>query len=212
MPERFFNKRQIQKSILKILYNFAIELIQFILKKILTVAQSIPKVLVKFFITITLLIVGWKILYLFILPPGLLDGPLTHILSRQTIWVLNLFGQSNEYSYEWDKLEDIILFKNKSKLVIADKCNGLELLLLYAALIIAIPSNIKRKLYFIFGGIILIHCVNVLRCCGLAILKIQNSLMFDFAHHFLFNFVIYSVMMVLWYWFAQEKKDNTNAI
>ena len=199
------------KFFLSLLVNFTTNKLNLAVQKLTNYIQSIPKVLRQFFITITLLIVIWKIVYLLVLPPRILDGPLTHIISKQTIWVLNLFGQSKAYTYEWDVLHDTILFKNNSKLIIADKCNGLEMILLYAALIIAIPAPIKRKVYFIAGGSLFIHCVNVLRCCGLAILKIQNSFLFDFAHHFVFNFVLYAVMMVLWYWFAQEKKDDNAA-
>lgn len=88
-------------------------------------------------------------------------------------------------------------------LFIADPCNGLELLVLYLIFIIALPATLKRKLFFVVAGLLIIHFVNILRCVGLVALLIHYDEYFNIAHHYIFKMAVYFTIFLCWFWFAK---------
>jgi exosortase/archaeosortase family protein len=89
-------------------------------------------------------------------------------------------------------------------LSIADVCNGLEVMVLYAGLILCLPASIKRKIRFILPGIVLIEVLNVIRCAGLAEIYLTHPEYLDFSHHYLFTFLVYAFIFWLWFLFSRD--------
>lgn len=87
---------------------------------------------------------------------------------------------------------------------IADGCNGLELYILYLGFLVAIPSSVKRKLFYGVFGALVIYLVNMFRCVGLAYMAIYWRDQFDFAHHYLFKVIVYGTIFLLWMGFAEK--------
>ncbi|HVS97495.1 MAG TPA: archaeosortase/exosortase family protein [Puia sp.] len=88
-------------------------------------------------------------------------------------------------------------------LSIADACNGLEVIVLYAGLILCLPSGWRRKAVFILSGAVLIEVLNVIRCAGLVLVYEYHPEYLDFSHHYLFTFVVYAFIFWLWYLFSK---------
>jgi exosortase/archaeosortase family protein len=95
-----------------------------------------------------------------------------------------------------------VYYHNDRVLSIADVCNGLELMVLYAGLIICLPAAIGRKLAFIGAGILLIFLVNVLRCSALVFVYLHYRQYVEFFHHYVFTFLVYGFICWLWYLFS----------
>jgi len=102
-----------------------------------------------------------------------------------------------------------IYLHGKIPLAIADACNGLELLVLYAGFLICYPSTLRRKLIYALVGFVFIYLLNIVRCSTLTVVAIYNPDYLDFAHHFVFTFVIYA--FIIWLWFVFTKNPRIHA-
>lgn len=87
---------------------------------------------------------------------------------------------------------------------IEDGCNGLELMVLYIGFIVCMPATLKRKVIFGIIGPLLIYVVNVLRCAGVAYIIIYYPKFADFAHHYVFTFVVYGFIIGMWLIFSKK--------
>ncbi len=166
------------------------------------------------------LLIVWKMLYtLWLAPTRLLDEPLTYLVADQTTWLMNAFTEGAPYSVgtseRLNKAETglitqygTILKDGKRMINIADPCNGLEFLLLYAWFILVMPGTTKRRITFLVGGLLLLHLSNLFRCWGLVVVHAQYPNIFDFAHHYLFKIIIYALSFGLWYWYLYPLKPE----
>jgi exosortase/archaeosortase family protein len=181
-----------------------------------TKVTRIPKPVRKFLLMATILFVVWKAVYLlFLLPGRVLDKPLTYVIGKGTAATLRLFNPSGDYNaipamhpkgFGNQGLEPVMAVRSGQTglLDIADVCNGLELLVLYAGLILCLPATRNRKLAYIIGGIIGIEILNVIRCAGLVLIYLHKPEWLDFSHHYLFTFVVYAFIFWLWYLFSRD--------
>lgn len=184
--------------------------------------QQIPKAVKLFLLKGILLLIVWKVLYLALLLPGrTIDAPLTNIVGKITASGLNFITRTQNY---WSKNElakdrdadfNLIwvqqqsVYFNHNKLVgIYDGCNALELFVLYAGFIICMPGSLKRKLFYVGIGTLIIFAVNILRCVGIAYIIQYFPKQADFAHHFVFVFIVYAVIIVLWLLFTRTQNNE----
>jgi exosortase family protein XrtF len=193
--------------------------------------KQIPGPVRSFLQKSVLLFTAWKIVYLFLLLPGrIIDRPLTAAVGISTSKTLNLISRSRDYSAgagvnrkegepgtePITEMAMIVYFQQERILSVADVCNGLELMVLYAGFIVCLPSGIRRKMAFISGGLVLIFLVNVLRCSALALVYRHYREYTDLFHHYVFTILIYGFIFWLWFLFSRRpgnvKKMNWNVI
>lgn len=190
--------------------------------------KQVPTPVRSFLLKAVLLFVVWKVLYLLVLQPGrVLDKPLSYMVSVGTARTLNVMTGSRDF---WTApgvnpkkdgnaviSEPVmqIFLRDERTLSIGDVCNGLEVMVLYAGLILCLPGSIRRKTIYILSGIVCIQVLNVLRCAGLIEIYLHHPEYLDFAHHYLFTFVVYACIFWLWYLFSRQlqftKKLKANA-
>jgi len=181
--------------------------------------NQVPVAVKKFILRAVLILLVWKILYLvFLLPTRVLDKPLSHATSGGAVWLLNTFTHAGGYSaksetggvytdYGITQMPlDNIYFHKKNIVSIEDGCNALELLVLYAGFIVCMPATMRRKVTFIVGGILLIYIVNVIRCAGITYIILYYPRYADFAHHYVFTFIVYGFIIALWLIFSRKLK------
>ncbi|HMH20227.1 MAG TPA: archaeosortase/exosortase family protein [Puia sp.] len=193
--------------------------------------KQIPGPVKSFLLKSVILFIAWKIVYLtLLLPSRVLDQPLTAAVGISTGKTLNLISHTKDYSagsgVNWKEGEPgtkpvtematIVYFQNERILSVADVCNGLELMVLYAGFIICLPSGVRRKMAFISGGLALIFLVNILRCSALALIYRHYHEYTDLFHHYVFTLLIYGLIFWLWFLFSKRpgnvKKMNLHAI
>lgn len=183
---------------------------------------QIPKTVKLFLLKGILLLIVWKVLYIALLSPGrTIDSPLTNIVGEITASGLNVVTHSKNYRSKNELAKDrdadfnliwvqqqSVYFNNKKLVGIYDGCNALELFVLYAGFIVCMPGNFKRKLLYVGIGTLVIFIVNVLRCVGIAYMIQYFPNQANFAHHFVFVFIVYAVIIVLWLLFTKTKNNE----
>ena len=192
------------------------------LEKLKSILADFPPQIKTFLIRSFILFVVWKGLYLLLWSEKrTLDDPLTQMVAKHSVWVLNQITPGNTFT-----AKPMIAVKNfegeiqvsrvsridksgKPIMNIADECNGLELFILYFGFSLAMPASIKRKIWFGVAGIFIIHAVNVVRCIGLGLLLMNWDTYFDIAHHYIFKIMVYSTIFILWIWFSKNLSFST---
>ena len=83
---------------------------------------------------------------------------------------------------------------------IGNYCLGIQLGFYFSALIIAYPGGKwKRKLAFIFIGILCINLLNISRFIGLIYISAYKPELLDLAHEYIFNYTIYAFAIFMLY-------------
>ncbi|MGV9003207.1 exosortase family protein XrtF [Flavobacterium sp.] len=125
------------------------------------------------------------------------DG-FTKSVARQTEWVLSLF---DDQSYSLPHLSEPsvkLFYKSKYIARVVEGCNGLSVMILFVAFVIAFSGKFKNTLLFILIGIAVIHILNVLRIALLCVALYSYPQFENFLHEALFPLVIYGVVFILW--------------
>jgi exosortase/archaeosortase family protein len=183
--------------------------------------RRIPRSVNLFFLKAFIIFLVWKTIYLFfLLPDRILDKPLTYSVADWTARGLNIFTSSKPFSirnatsqYEIEgairNISHVDIYLNQQQtLTIADSCNGLELYVLYAGIILCFPAPKSRKFRFILGGFLLIYLFNIIRCVLLTVIYLHYPAFLDFSHHFLFTLLVGFLIFWLWYIFAKKLTFN----
>jgi len=179
--------------------------------------NNVPKSVKAFIFKALIILLVWKLVYLaFLLPTRLIDKPLTFSVGSATAWFLNVSTHSSNYTTQ-SVVANVatdngftlmplqkVYFRGHDIVSIEDTCNALELFVLYAGFIVCMPAKIMRKVLFGVGGVIAIYIVNVLRCAGVTYIIIYHPKYADFAHHYVFTFIVYGLIIGLWLMFSKK--------
>ena len=195
-----------------------------ILNNIKALTNEIPAPIRLFLGKALLLFVAWKIIYSFFLYDSqYVDHRLSTHVGEASTYVLNNYTFLDGFTtkrairstvYDGVRREhevSNIYHHDKKVLHIANSCNGLELMVLYIGFIVAMPSRIWRKIYYIILGVLVLDFINILRSTGLIYLREYFHAYFDFAHHYLFKITIYATTFLIWMLYARkiQLKDET---
>lgn len=126
-----------------------------------------------------------------------IDG-FTNSVAKQTELVLSLF---DDQSYTMPHLTEPsvkLYYKNKYISRIIEGCNGLSVMILFVAFVIAFSGKFKNTIVFILLGLVVIHVLNVLRIALLSVALYSFPEYEHFLHGVLFPLVIYGVVFLLW--------------
>ena len=87
---------------------------------------------------------------------------------------------------------------------VGDECNGFKLFSIFIIFILAFPGPIKKKLWFIPLGLLMIHLANIIRVIALILINNYYPQYLDFNHLYTFTIFVYSIIFFLWYWWAKK--------
>lgn len=122
------------------------------------------------------------------------DG-MTYAVARQSQLLIgsnaSIAPHPSEASYRF-------FVHGKSVVRIVEGCNGISVMILFAAFTIAFASTFKRTLVFTLGGIIIIHILNIVRIALLALGFYNYPQYSDLLHEVFFPLFIYGVVFGLW--------------
>lgn len=184
--------------------------------------DQIPGPVKSFLVKAAVLFLGWKVVYLiFLLPGRVLDKPLTTGVGKGTAATLAFFSPAADYNAApgthliidgREGMEPVMKIRSGDTVLlnIADACNGLEVLALYAGLILCLPASPKRKLAYILVGMVGIEVLNVIRCAGLVLVYLHDPEYLNFSHHYLFTLVVYAFIFWLWYLYSRNPNIAKN--
>jgi exosortase/archaeosortase family protein len=187
-----------------------------LLTRLKAAQNKIPKQIRLFLGKAFLLFVVWKIIYnVFLYDAKYLDRALTAHVGNASVTLINSLGAMNGFVSKREMTDNdnlgilkdevsVIYHNDKVVLNIANVCNGLELMVLYIGFIICMPSRFLRKFLYIILGLIVLDGINILRCVGLIYLREYYAIYFQFAHHYLFNAMVYTGTFIMWILYSRK--------
>ena len=165
----------------------------------------------RFFVVASSLYLGWYLLYQWVVKPRtLIDEKLISLIIANAAFILKLFGFSVYQTIE-DRNLQLIGIDGSHPIWIGSPCNALTLFLFFAMFIIAFPGSVKRKLWFIPLGIIIIHIANVLRVVGLTTINFYAPQYLEFNHTYTFTILVYGIIFLLWMWWVNSSLKDFKA-
>lgn len=125
------------------------------------------------------------------------DG-FTVLVAEQAQWVASLFGYTA--SLVKHGLQPAVKFILDGKYVsrVVEGCNGVSVIILFAAFVVAFTGKWKRTLVFILCGALVIHLLNIMRIALLSIALLHFPEHEHVLHGVIFPAVIYGVVFLLW--------------
>jgi len=120
--------------------------------------------------------------------------------TEATVYVTELWVQFFDIPVTMEN--NTVVFAHGLQLLILDECNGLTPLLLYMAAILAYPTPYALKLKWLFGGMLLLLTLNMLRIILITLTVIEYPESFELAHNVVGRYGIGAATLFLFYYFT----------
>lgn len=125
------------------------------------------------------------------------DG-FTRLVAEQTKEVMLFFNCDVKIEPNTKEPAVNLFYNGKHMARIIEGCNGLSVIILFIAFIVAFSGRIKTTILYIIGGSLLIHILNVARIALLSVLMYYFPKQEHFLHGVVFPLFIYGVVFLLW--------------
>ena len=135
----------------------------------------------------TILYKGWIYIYHVVL----------QVLMKICTWGMDVLGYDVFHQYR-----TIILKESIHDLVINNSCLGMDVMIVFIALLVFYPAGKKTKFWFIPLGLVGIQAINVLRIIGLGIVLIRYPHKAWIDHHTYFNLVASVFIFAIYVWWT----------
>jgi exosortase family protein XrtF len=129
--------------------------------------------------------------------------PATHWVTDQTASVLTTFGWLTVAESRTDKATTELSHDGKRVLAVYEGCNGLNVMVIFAAFLVAFGPIKKELLWFIPVGLLIIHLMNLARITLLFLVSIYMKHYLYFTHKYFFTAILYVVVFILWVWWVR---------
>ena len=131
----------------------------------------------------------------------ILDFGIMRSMQHQGIFILNNLSHFNYQSTKVHLSENsatFSLFCENTRLNVGKNCDGKSLIFMYLSFISIYPNiPLKRRLFYFFGGLILIHEFNIIRVVLLSIILKYNPNHFPMMHKYFFQILMYALIFIL---------------
>lgn len=122
----------------------------------------------------------------------------THLVAVQSEALIEFFGFSAEITPHRSEAS-MKLFINDYFLVrIVEGCNSLSIIILFVSFVLAFFADVKRTLFFILAGSVIIYVMNIIRIAILTIGIYKYPQHGEFLHSIVFPLIIYGTVFILW--------------
>jgi exosortase/archaeosortase family protein len=168
-----------------------------------------------FFIKLFVLFSLWFFVYGLLLKPSRrIDRPITHFLTVTCVKAINFITPADALTWEPDKVKDCthLMRNGQSMFRIFDVCNGIDLMFIYAGIIMLLPGTLRRKTVFIAAGIGVIIVANIIRITSLYYIYFHLRNVFNFSHHYFFTLLMYILIVYGWILFIKPRMQEEISI
>lgn len=139
--------------------------------------------------------------------------PATYWVTDQTAKVLTVCGWPTVAEDRADKATTELSYDGKRILAVYEGCNGINVMIIFVAFLVAFGPLTKQLLWFIPVGLLVIHLMNLARITLLFWVSIYMKDYMYFTHKYLFTAILYIAVFILWVWwvrmFASKKAVTT---
>ena len=168
------------------------------MKKYFIIYKPFLLFLGKFLLTYLLLTLVYKsYLSQYDVQQSEVDG-FTQIVANQTRDVMAFFNCDVSIAPNIKEAAVNISYNQRSMARIIEGCNGLSVIILFISFVIAFSGKLKATIFFILGGSLIIHILNVSRIALLCVLMYYFPKQQHLLHGVLFPLLIYGVVFFLW--------------
>ena len=150
--------------------------------------NPLPVFLIKGFLFFAL----WN----FILYPILITQPIHD-------WVIQHLVQLSSYILGWfypmvtHSCTEIFIL-GKHYIHVGNPCDGIEIMGVFASIVLAFHSKWYHKLWFVITGCFVTTLLNIIRITGLTMLIYGKHIRaFDINHKYVFNTILFAVLLIL---------------
>lgn len=140
-----------------------------------------------------------------------LPDPMTEVATRQTAYLLRTLAEP--ISFERSSVDPVVILFRSEKLVlrIFEGCNGINVMIVFVAFLVAFKGKWTRMAVFGIFGLGVIHVANLLRLVLLYFMAVYQPTYFYYFHKYLFTAVLYAVVFALWFfwmrWAGMRESD-----
>ncbi len=132
---------------------------------------------------------------------------ITHTVANQTQAVIQSLGYDMKVIPSTTEPAMNLTYNGKVLGRVVEGCNSMSVALLFISFMLAFFGDTKRTLLFIFGGVVLIYAMNIVRIALLTIALHKYPEHSEFLHGVVFPAVIYGTVFLLWLgWINSYKK------
>ncbi len=167
--------------------------------------------LVKFFVFFFAISLFYQFLYLnkFNKEGNVKSDGITKEVTIESGNLLQLFGYNTKCEQIANHKNMSLQIDGKEILQVMEPCNGVNIIILFAAFVFAYGGEPKRMFVFIVSGIAVIHIFNIIRIALLAVVQMHYPSQMYFFHKYAFTGIIYLVIVILWVlWVNKFSKKN----
>jgi len=149
---------------------------------------------------------------------NLLD-PITRFVAVNCVATASAIGYETEIvqddhlrmESEDEQTFDSIWLDNVYAVSVEEGCNGVNIMILFAAFVVGFGGRLKNMLWFIPAGLLFIHLANIGRLLLLSLLNVEwEGRGFHFFHKYGFTAVLYLAILVLWYLWVMHLNGKTS--
>ena len=170
--------------------------------------KSVVRFVVLFLSTYIVLSMGY-LFYLSLTDDLQKPDFITNLVAKQSSLVLAQVGYDAQVIAHESKPQMKLIVDNTHIANIIEGCNGVSVMVLFVAFIIAFAEKFKKTALYILAGTALIYAVNIIRIGILAIALQKYPAYEGMLHGVVFPGVIYGMVFLLWmFWVRSLKPKN----
>jgi exosortase family protein XrtF len=124
--------------------------------------------------------------------------PATRVVTQQSSWCLNGIGEFTTVRDHAEKASIGIVRNDDVVISVFEGCNGLNVMIIFVAFVVAFGGPRKAMLWFIPLGLVIIHLVNLLRVGLLYATALHFESYFYYVHKYFFTAILYVIVFMLW--------------
>ncbi len=125
-----------------------------------------------------------------------ISGPFNFMaahVANATTSVLQFWG------YEIQEFNNNVLrHENGVAVRIVWSCTGLKQAYIFICLIAFYNGNLKKKFWYITGGLLVVYTVNILRISAITALVGAYPNQFELLHEYIFKYLFYIILFAMW--------------
>jgi exosortase family protein XrtF len=129
--------------------------------------------------------------------------PITQIVSGQSAGIVTIFGTEVTIRDSSTKPTTTLYCDGKRIISVYEGCNGINVMIVFIAFVIAFGPFGKKMLWFIPLGFVLIHLINLGRITLLFWVARNIPDYMYFTHKYFFTAIIYVAVLILWVWWVK---------
>lgn len=137
--------------------------------------------------------------------------PVTHLVSEQTGIILNVCGYAVDVEDRTNRPTTDLNYLGKAQLSIYEGCNGINVMVIFVAFLLAFGPISRPLLWFIPLGLLIIHFANLCRILLLFFVAEYMPKAMYFTHKYFFTAILYVVIFALWFWWIKRYSGLRNA-